>query len=99
MPHLCAQFAILSPAQHNLTEPKQDLGDVAVRCASTHGIERLQGAQVQQRRARCRSRSRHGNLVAVQHPRLCIETIELATQTMSQWHGAGISHAILDIAR
>ena len=94
LPHLRTQFAVFVPAQDDGFQAEQVLCDVAMRRTRLRGIERLQGAQVQQRGAGdwpCRIDLQR---MAFQGLRLCIEGVELATKARRQRHGAHVGSAV-----
>lgn len=99
MAHLRPQDAIGVPLRANGLRAEKRNSEVAMRCARLHGIERLQGAQVQQGGAGNKSRARVMQRISTKQSRQCLELGDLAAQVRGQRHGTDAGRTIGQIVR
>ena len=92
--HLRPQHAVGVPLRAHRFQAEERNGEVAVRGMGLHGIERLQGAQVQQASARDGQRRRARQRIAIEQRGQVLELAELAAQVRGQRDGANIGRSI-----
>lgn len=94
MAHLRPQHAIGMPLRAHGVQAEERDGNLAVRGMGLRGIERLQGAQVQQASARDGPRRGTRQRIAIEQRGQVLEFVELPAQVWSQRHGADVGRSI-----
>lgn len=97
VPNLRAQLTVRMPSQHHDAQTEEDLRNLTVRRPGLGGIERLQGAQVQQRRTGDGARGCSEWRMARQGLCLHMEVGDPATQLRTERNGTCIHSPIGEV--